>query len=69
VENNLRELRQDVGISQQALATELGVSRQTIISIEKGKFDPSLPLAFKIAHKFHVRIEDVFIPDDGPVIP
>lgn len=66
MENNLRELRQNVGISQQALAIELGVSRQTIISIEKGVFDPSLPLAFKIATKFSVRIEDVFTPDDEP---
>lgn len=69
MENNLRELRQHIGISQQALAAELGVSRQTIISIEKGKFDPSLPLAFKIAAKFNVRIEDVFTPDDEPVVP
>ena len=45
------------------LADELGVSRQTIISIEKGRFDPSLPLAFRIAHAFGCTIEDIFEPE------
>ncbi|MCI1641236.1 MAG: helix-turn-helix transcriptional regulator [Actinomyces sp.] len=65
--NRLRRLRQDEGLSQERLAEILGVSRQTIISIEKGRFDPSLPLAFQIAAAFGLRIEDVFTPDPpGP---
>ncbi|MDN5963886.1 MAG: helix-turn-helix transcriptional regulator [Actinomyces sp.] len=61
--NRLPELRRERGLSQQGLAEILGVSRQTIISIEKGRFDPSLPLAFQIAHTFELRIEEVFTPE------
>ncbi|MEZ5087562.1 MAG: helix-turn-helix transcriptional regulator [Tessaracoccus sp.] len=61
--NSLPERRADRGWSQQQLADQLGVSRQTIISLEKGRFDPSLPLAFRIAAEFHCTIEDVFFPD------
>lgn len=64
VRNRLPELRRDLGLSQQALAGELGVSRQTIISIEKERFDPSLHLAFRIAHAFDLSIEEIFTPDD-----
>lgn len=63
MENNLPERRKDKGWSQQALADILGVSRQTIISIEKGHFDPSLPLAFHLAQTFACQIEDLFFPD------
>ncbi|MDN5559349.1 MAG: helix-turn-helix transcriptional regulator [Ruaniaceae bacterium] len=63
--NALSELRSERGLSQQALADLLGVSRQTIISIEKGRFDPSLPLAFRIAATFERAIEDVFYPDQA----
>ncbi|MGM1029705.1 MAG: helix-turn-helix transcriptional regulator [Actinomycetota bacterium] len=63
MESTLPALRRERGWSQQRLADELGVSRQTIISIEKGRFDPSLPLAFRIAATFGCRIEDVFTPD------
>ncbi|MCB8910587.1 helix-turn-helix transcriptional regulator [Rhodococcus sp. C26F] len=62
--NSLAALRAENGWSQQRLADELGVSRQTIISIEKGRFDPSLPLAFRIARLFGRRIEDIFVPDE-----
>ena len=62
MKNRLYELRLDRGWSQQKLADELKVSRQTIISIEKGRFDPSLPLAFRIAATFDCLIEDVFFP-------
>jgi putative transcriptional regulator len=65
VQNTLSALRQDRGWSQQRLADELGVSRQTIISIERGRFDPSLPLAFRIARLFETTIETVFEPDDA----
>ena len=61
--NDLAERRHGRGWSQGQLADELGVSRQTVISLEKGRFDPSLPLAFRIAALFGCRIEDVFTPD------
>jgi putative transcriptional regulator len=61
--NRLREMREAKGWSQQELGDRLGVSRQTVISIEKGKYDPSLPLAFAIARAFKVRIEELFRPD------
>jgi len=63
VDNRLSDLRAERGLSQAALADLLGVSRQTIISIERGRFDPSLPLAFRLAATFDSRIEDVFTPD------
>lgn len=63
MKNELRALRQAYALTQQQLAEALGVSRQTVISIEAGKYDPSLLLAFAIADLFEVRIEDVFYPD------
>ncbi|WP_421785589.1 helix-turn-helix transcriptional regulator [Hyphobacterium sp.] len=63
MKNDLKALRADKGWSQAGLAERLDVSRQTIISIENGKYDPSLPLAFKIARLFGKRIEQIF--DDG----
>ena len=62
--NRLRELREGQGWSQGELAERLQVSRQTINALETGKYDPSLPLAFRIARLFQSRIEDVFLPDD-----
>jgi len=61
--NRLREVREARGWSQQQLGDRLEVSRQTVISIEKGKYDPSLPLAFAIARLFKTRIEELFFPD------
>jgi putative transcriptional regulator len=61
--NSLRDLREARGWSQQELGERLKVSRQTVIAIEKGKYDPSLPLAFAIARLFSRRIEDVFTPE------
>jgi len=59
--NNLRRLRFENGqMTQQQLADKVSVTRQTIIAIEAGKYAPSLPLAFKLAHTFGVSIEDVF---------
>jgi putative transcriptional regulator len=63
VNNRLRELRDARGWSQGELAERLEVSRQTVNALETGKYDPSLPLAFRIARLFETRIEDVFIPD------
>ncbi|MBE2210493.1 MAG: helix-turn-helix transcriptional regulator [Xanthomonadaceae bacterium] len=59
--NHLRELRERMGWSQAALAEQLAVSRQTINALETGKYDPSLPLAFRIAHLFDEPIESIFI--------
>ena len=61
--NNLRIYRAIENITQQELAEELGVSRQTIVAIENDKYNPSLELAFKIAHRFDVKIEDIFIAE------
>jgi putative transcriptional regulator len=59
--NQIRRLRFENGeMTQQELADKAGVTRQTIIAIEAGKYAPSLPLAFKIARTFNVSIEDVF---------
>jgi putative transcriptional regulator len=63
VRNRLPVLRAERGWTQADLAERLDVSRQTIVSIEKGKYDPSLPLAFKIADLFEAQIEDVFDPN------
>ena len=59
--NRLRELREAHGWSQGELATQLEVSRQTINALETGKYDPSLPLAFRIAKLFDEPIESIFI--------
>ncbi len=60
--NILKQLRSERGLTQLQIADALGVSRQTIISIESGKYDPSLPLAFNIAQFLQARIEDIFQP-------
>jgi putative transcriptional regulator len=65
MKNGLRELRAKMGWSQAELADRLHVSRQTINAIETEKYDPSLPLAFKIAEIFNRRIEEIFIPHRG----
>ncbi|MEN6327587.1 MAG: helix-turn-helix transcriptional regulator [Syntrophomonas sp.] len=61
MENRLRELRDEAGMTQEDLAVRVGVSRQTIISLEKGKYNPSIFLAFKLARSFGLSIEEVFI--------
>jgi len=68
--NNIRKLRFENGqMTQQQLADKVGVTRQTIIAIESGKYAPSLPLAFKIARTFAVPIEQVFqYQDDDPQV-
>jgi putative transcriptional regulator len=63
VKSRLRELRAKRNWSQEELGTRVGVSRQAIIAIETGKFDPSLPLAFKLARVFGLSIEDIFEAD------
>jgi putative transcriptional regulator len=62
--NRIRERREQQGWTQLALAQKLGVSRQTVNAVETGKYDPSLPLAFKLAHVFGSPIEELFVPED-----
>ena len=64
--NRLRELREHNGWSQGQLAEQLEVSRQTINALETGKYDPSLPLAFRVARLFEEPIEAIFLPDGTP---
>jgi len=63
MKNRVRELRSDRGWSQGELGQRLKVSRQTVNAIETEKYDPSLPLAFRIARLFGKRIEEVFLAD------
>lgn len=63
MKNRVRELRHAAGLSQAGLATELEVSRQTINSIETGRYDPSLPLAIAIARFFNTHVEEIFHVD------
>jgi putative transcriptional regulator len=65
--NRLPVLRAERGWSQAELAARLGVSRQTVNAIEKERYDPSLPLAFKLAEIFSTSIEQIFEPDPGSV--
>ena len=65
MENNIRVLRAVKNISQEQLAQELGVTRQTIHAVETGKYNPSLDLAFKMARFFEKSIEEIFIYEDG----
>ena len=60
--NKLRDIRLEQKLTQQDLADQLLVSRQTVISIENGKYSPSLELAFKISKLFEINIEDIFFP-------
>lgn len=63
MKNRLKALRGERGWSQQDLADRLGVSRQSVNAIETGRYDPSLPLAFRIADVFAILIEDIFLRD------
>ena len=65
VKNRLEEIRKERGIKQEELAAALEVSRQTIGSLENGRYNPSIILAFKLARYFHMSIEDIFIYEEG----
>lgn len=67
--NNIRVLRAERRWTQADLARELGVSRNSVNAIENGKYDPSLPLAFKIARLFDRTVEEVFEDEDGAKSP
>ncbi len=62
MKNHIPQLRADRGWSQAELAERLGVSRQTVNALERGRYDPSLPLAFSLARLFGCMIEDIFQP-------
>ena len=64
MKNRLEEIRKERGIKQEALAEALGVSRQTIGSLENGRYNPSILLAFKIARYFGMQIEDIFLYEE-----
>lgn len=64
MKNHLEKLRNERGIKQEELADSLEVSRQTISSLEKGRYNPSIQLAFKIAHYFGMTIEEIFIYEE-----
>jgi len=65
VQTKLKVYRAMHNLTQEELAKAIGVTRQTVIAMEKGKYNPSLELAFKIAHYFKVKIEDVFFYDQN----
>ncbi|MFP5311069.1 MAG: helix-turn-helix transcriptional regulator [Actinomycetes bacterium] len=67
MKNHLRALRESRTWTQANLADQLGVSRQTVNALETGRYDPALPLAFRIARLFGQPIEAIFIPEDGDV--
>jgi Predicted transcriptional regulators len=64
VKNRLEEIRKKHGLSQEELAVNIEVSRQTIGSLENGRYNPSIILAFKIARYFNMSIEEIFIYED-----
>jgi len=65
MENKLRELREMMAMTQEDLAASTGVSRQTIISLERGKYNPSISLAHRLAQVFHLTIEEIFIFEES----
>ena len=67
MKNRLEMLRKEKGVRQEDLAQALGVSRQTVISLEKGKYNPALALAFKLARYFAMPIEEIFDDSDEQV--
>lgn len=65
MKNRLEEIRKERGIKQEELAAALEVARQTIGSLENGRYNPSITLAFKLARYFNMSIEDIFIYEEG----
>ncbi len=65
MKNRIRVLRAEKDWTQAHLASVLGVSRQAVIAVENGKYEPALPLAFRIARAFGKNVEEVFLWDDG----
>ena len=67
MKNKIKVYRAMHDLTQEALADKLGVTRQTVLAIEKGKYDPSLELAFKISRLFETKIEDIFVYEENLV--
>jgi len=67
MKTRIKELREKHGLTQEALALKVDVTRQTILFLEKGKYNPSLRLAYKIARLFNSKIEEVFSFEDEPI--
>jgi len=67
MKNRLRVLRAEKNWTQAELAAVVGISRQAVIAVENGKYDPALPLAFKLARAFGKNVEEVFVWDDTPL--
>ena len=67
MKNIIEQKRKDRGMTQQALAAAVGVSRQTIISLENGKYSPSIELAFRLARLFEASIEELFIYEEETI--
>ncbi|HLR54287.1 MAG TPA: helix-turn-helix transcriptional regulator [Pseudogracilibacillus sp.] len=65
MKNILKDLRKEHGYSQEGLAEKLGVSRQTVISIEKGRYNPSLPLALRMSKIFNTSVESIFFLEEN----
>ncbi|MEI3607107.1 helix-turn-helix transcriptional regulator [Pseudogracilibacillus sp. SE30717A] len=65
MKNRIKEYRVQESLTQEQLSRKVGVSRQSIVAIESGKYNPSLELAFKIAREFNCSIEDVFLFEEG----
>jgi putative transcriptional regulator len=65
VKNLVREMRTGLGLSQADLGKEMGVSRQTVIAIERGRYLPSLPLALALARFFSTTVEELFVTEEG----
>ncbi|AKB17280.1 helix-turn-helix transcriptional regulator [Methanosarcina sp. WWM596] len=65
MKNNIKVYRAIHDLTQESLAEKVGVTRQTINAIEKGKYDPSLDLAFRLSRLFNTSIEDIFLYEDG----
>lgn len=65
MKNRIKDLRREKKLTQEELSELVGVSRQSIVAIETGKYNPSLKLAYKIARQFNHTIEDVFLFDEG----
>jgi len=65
MKNKIKVFRAMHDLTQEDLAREVGVTRQTVLAIEKGKYDPSLELAFKMARRFQVTIEDIFVFEEN----
>ena len=64
MDNRLRELRKRQGVTQDELASSVGVTRQTILALENGRYDASLRLAYKLSRYFGVTVEDLFFPEE-----